>query len=86
MVYEKRVKILSEEGEAVYTYYIKRNYSVEFECLVYDVGIEVNGKRKEIGNFSPDFEEAERFCDYIYREHVSQANLFLIAEEFLAWR
>lgn len=83
MKYEKHLKVTRDGKEEMYTYYAVKTFSEEFECDMYNVGIETKCEKKEIDNFSPDKKEAVRLCDYLYKENVSPENLFLIAEEFI---
>ena len=83
MEYERRLIVKKEEGEVEYSYYVIKKYSREFECDMYNVGIETGGEKKEIEDFSPERSEAVRLCEYLYRENVSPGNLFSLSEEFI---
>ncbi len=83
MEWERSVKITKGESEEVYTYYIRKSYSHEFKCDMYNVGIKAGGSCKEIEDFSVSLEDAEKLRDYLYKENVSMDNLFFIAEEFI---
>lgn len=83
MEYEKDLKVVKDGVEVVYTYYVRKKYSGEFECDMYNVGIKTNMAKKEIDDFSNKLDEAVRLCEYLYKENVSMDNLFLVAEEFI---
>lgn len=83
MTYKKELTIRKGAVKDVCTYYVTENYSEEFCCRMYNVGVKVGERKKEIENFSPDINETIRLCDYLYNENVSMKNLFSIAEEFI---
>ncbi len=83
MEYEKSIKVIKDGCEEVFTYYIRKIFSQEFECVMYNVGIESARRRKEIDCFSPSFNEAKKLCDYLYGKNVTEESLFCVAEEFI---
>ncbi len=83
MTYKKELQLIKGAIKEVYTYYVTEVYSNDFNCRMYNVGVVVGKRKKEIENFSPDINEAIRLCDYLYNENVSLKNLFSIAEEFI---
>ena len=83
MKLEKKLTITKGERVVKYVYYVKKVYSKEFECDMYNVGVKTDDKQIEINDFSPSLHEAEMLCDYLYDENVSPDNLFLAAEEFI---
>lgn len=83
MIYERKMKIMKHSGEVKYTYYVKKKYSTEFGCDMYNVGIRTDSEVKEINDFTPDEKEAVRLCDYLYEENVTVNNLFSRSEEFI---
>ncbi len=83
MTYKKELQLIKGAIKEVYTYYVTEVYSNDFNCRMYNVGVVVGKRKKEIENFSPDIDEAIRLCDYLYNENVSLKNLFSIAEEFI---
>lgn len=85
-MHEKSMKIVKGGDEKEYTYYVKKQYSEEFGCDMYAVGVKTKDEKSEIKDFSPDEKEAVRLCDYLYDENVSVNNLFLQAEEFIVNR
>lgn len=86
MIYERKMKVTKKGGEVSYTYYVKKKYSVDFGCDMYNVGIKADDEYKEINDFSPDEKEAVRLCDYLYEENVTMNNLFSQSEEFIVTR
>ncbi len=84
MQYEKHVKVVKENREEEYCYYVKENEKTLFDCKMYNVGIINKDNKAEIEDFSPSFEEAVELCDYLCNETVSVKNIFLIAEEFIS--
>lgn len=83
MQYEKQLTVEREDERVVYVYYVRKNSASEFECEMYNVGISSNAEKGEIEDFSPSFNEAVALCDYLYKENVTPANIFLMGEEFL---
>ena len=83
MTYKKELQLIKGATKEGYTYYVTEVYSNDFNCRMYNVGVAVGKRKKEIENFSPDINEAIRLCDYLYNENVSLKNLFSIAEEFI---
>lgn len=83
MKHERYLKVKNETGEEAYTYYIRKVYSKEFERDMYNVGISTRKRTSEIEDFSPSYEEAVRLMNYLYDEHVTVENLFLLSEEFI---
>lgn len=83
MEQEKTVKVIKGREEKLYTYYIRKKFSNEFERDMYNVGIKSGEQVAEIEDFSPSEKEAEALCNYLYKENVTPDNLFLIAEEFI---
>lgn len=86
MTYERKSKIV-KQGKAVnVSYYVKKQFSMEFDCDMYNVGIRMGGEYAEINDFSPDESEAIRLCDYLYEENATAKNLFSRSEEFIVAR
>lgn len=83
MQYEKQLTVTKDNEKVVYTYYVKKTKSREFECDMYNVGIKTKGEKEEIKDFSPSEEEAAALCDYLYQSNATPENIFLMGEEFL---
>ncbi len=84
-MYKRRMKIEKEDGVSEICYFVKKQEESGFDVTMYTVGIEEEGKVNEVYDFSPSFEEAVRFCDYLYRENVTGENIFLMGEEFITF-
>ena len=50
---------------------------------MYVVGIDENGIKNEIENFSPDISEAESLLEHLYKNLVTAEGLYAAAEEFV---
>lgn len=86
MTKEKVLKIRTEEGfEKTVRYYIesKAPEKSEFGCGMYIVGIEEEGERKEIDDFSPSRSEAEELLENLYEKRVTAKALYSAAEAFI---
>lgn len=86
MKYERKLTVIKDGVKEEICYYVKEKESDLFECVMYNVGIISGDSRREIDDFSPDLEEAERLCDYLYERNVTLKNLFDVSEEFIVTR
>ena len=86
VIYERKSEILKQDKAAKVSYYVKKQYSMEFGCDMYNVGIRMDGECREINDFSPDEGEAIGLCDYLYEENATLKNLFSRSEEFIVTR
>lgn len=83
MKYEKRITVIKDGRKMDICYFVREKESSEFDCVMYNVGIDEGEAKKEIDDFSPDEEEAKRLCDYLYERNVTGKNLFDVSEEFI---
>ncbi len=83
MKYQKKLIVIKDGKHEEICYYVKEKESELFNCVMYNVGIKLGDRRREIDDFSPDLKEAERLCDYLYERNVTLKNLFDVSEEFI---
>ena len=83
MQYKKELTVTKNGKREVYVYYVRKAYSENFSCEMYNVGIISEGKATEIEDFSLTENEATLFCDYLYENNATWKNIFLMGEEFI---
>lgn len=83
MIHERHLTVTKNGWEMRYIYYVRKRFSEEFACDMYNVGIKTKDERREIDDFSSDRDEAVKLCEYLYNENITINNLFSAAEEFI---
>lgn len=80
---ERELTVKRMKKEVKYIYYVKKNEETQFDCTMYNVGIKNPWEKEEVEDFSPSYEEAVGFCNYLYENQVVPKNIFLMGEEFI---